>query len=76
MAVIYRYTRYFQLEEDTHATLFEALERAKSDVENLRGVPEQIVLEDGTILDEKEIMERSGYYTDSGPIIDGTVREE
>lgn len=76
MAVIYRYTRYGSLEEDEHDTLFDALERAKRDVEELRGVPEQIVLEDGTVMLEKEIMQRSGYYTDSGPIIDGTISEE
>ena len=73
MSVQYIYYRYHQRYETTVNSLPEALARAKSDVEYQMAAPDSIVCEDGTILDEDDILERSGYYSDVE--IDGIVIE-
>lgn len=76
MSVTYWYWCHHSLEHDEEDTLLSALERAKNDIDYNRAHPEKIVLEDGTVLNQEEVIERSGYYTDTGPIVDGSVAIE
>lgn len=73
MTVMYHYYRYRAPYSEEMSSLIEALERAKNDVEYEQAYPVKIICEDGTILDNEEIMQRSGYYSDSGPVIDGSL---
>lgn len=75
MSVIYHYWRHHSPEQMEVETLFLALNMAKNDVEENRAVPEKIILEDGTVLDHDDILDRSGYYSDTGPIIDSVVQD-
>ena len=76
MSVTYHYWRFHIQYDEQIDSLHEALARAKHDVEYQEASPDKIILEDGTVLEEEEIMERSGYYADveiTGPIIDSTL---
>ena len=73
MSVIYYYWYYHGLEHEEMDSLIEALERAKNDIEYNMAHPEKIVLEDGTVLSQEEVVGRSGFFGDTGPIIDGSV---
>lgn len=73
MPVQYGYWRCFTLYAETINTLQEALARAKNDVEYNTANPEKIILENGTVIEHDEILERSGYYSNLD--IDGQVVE-
>lgn len=74
MTVTYHYYCHYSPYAEQIETLHDALYRARNDVEYNLAAPDKIVLEDGTELDEEEILERSGYYSDiNGPIIDGSI---
>lgn len=73
MSVTYHYWRYHSLYDEEIDTLLMALERVKHDIEYGEAHPDKIVLENGTVLDEHEAIERSGFYNDTGPIVDGLL---
>lgn len=76
MSVTYHYWRYYGQYSEEIASLPEALARARSDVEWNTAAPDKIVLADGSVLDDEEIMERSGYYADvetNGLIIESSA---
>ncbi len=76
MSVTYHYWRYHSQYTVEIESLPEALARARNDVEYQQAAPQKIVLEDGTELDDEEILQRSGYYADvdvTGIIIDSTA---
>jgi len=76
MSVVYHYWQHYSQYSEEMESLPKALARARSDVEYQTAAPDKIVLEDGTVLEEEEILERSGYYADvevDGLIIESTI---
>jgi len=78
LSVTYYYYRYHRPYSEEIESLPRALARARYDVEYQEASPQKIVLEDGTELDDEEILERSGYYADVdvyGTIIESTATQ-
>jgi hypothetical protein len=74
LSVLYHYWRYLCEYDETIYSLQTALNRAKDDVEYGTAHPDAITLEDGTVLEHEEIMQRSGYYDDvDGYVVDGSI---